>query len=103
MRTTAMPADNKFSFTTDDKSEAFCLGIAQEMVTLFGISGEEAIGRINRQLQNVKEWIGDKHIYYHETMEEWAKNIYYEEDYEYGNCWWIKGSNPKAKTYSSDP
>jgi hypothetical protein len=39
---------SKFSFTTDSQSEQFCIEIADEMVKTFGISGEEAIGRINR-------------------------------------------------------
>lgn len=81
-----------FSFRTDAKSELFCLRITQEMRRLFDIPESEAIERINRQFMD-KEWVGSSHIYYHESAEDWAKFIYYEDD----SYWWMEGGQPRPK------
>jgi hypothetical protein len=78
---------NEFVFPTDDKGLAFCREIALEMRSLFEISEEEAIGRINRQWKHT-EITGDKNIVYHEDSTSWAKDIYYGHD----SAWW-KGEN----------
>ncbi|ALN84738.1 hypothetical protein LC55x_1447 [Lysobacter capsici] len=74
----------KFDFETDPMSEEFCNEIAQDMVRLFGISWEEAEGRINREWKG-KRMTGKVLIIYHETANYWAQSIYYEEDV----MWWI--------------
>jgi hypothetical protein len=64
----------KLDFETDRQSAEFCELIASRMTALFGISSEEAIGRINR------DWRGQKivgnDIIYHEDEDYWAKTIY---------------------------
>lgn len=85
---------SNFSFRTDAKSDMFCRRIADEMIRLFGISEYEAIGRINRHFAG-KEWLGPTHIWYHEGAEDWARNIYYEED----SYWWMEGRQPQPKPY----
>lgn len=74
----------KFDLDTDATSEVFCDDIAQEMMRLFGVSREEAVGRINREWKD-KPLIRDVLIIYHETANYWAQSIYYEEDV----MWWI--------------
>lgn len=74
----------KFDFKTDRKSEAFCNEIAQDMVRLFGISWEEAEGRINREWKG-KRMTGKVLIIYHEPPDHWAQRIYYEESV----LWWV--------------
>ena len=82
---------SRFKFTTDEKSEEFCMLIVGKMVGLFGITEEEAIGRINRDWEG-KEIVG-MDIIYHEDEEYWAKSIYYGHD----SAWWIKEGKEEIK------
>ena len=72
-------------FPTDAELAAFCCEIADELVTRFGISEEEAVGRINRDWR-LRYCLGP-HVYlaYHETPEYWAQEIYYGKD----SRWWM--------------
>jgi hypothetical protein len=54
------------------------------MMRLFGVSQQEAEGRINREWKD-KPLIGDVLLIYHRTTEYWAQRIYYEEDV----LWWV--------------
>ncbi|UOF16268.1 hypothetical protein IEQ11_06370 [Lysobacter capsici] len=54
------------------------------MVRLFGISWEEAEGRINREWKG-KRMTGKVLIIYHEPPDHWAQRIYYEESV----LWWV--------------
>jgi len=73
----------KFTIVTDEQSRKYLLRIAEEMVNFFGITEEEAIGRINRYWDN-QEIMGDDLIY-HELPSYWAKTIYSGND-----LWWLK-------------
>lgn len=78
--------ESQWQFATNEKSDAFCREIVAEMVRLFGVSAEEAIGRINR------EWRGrdirdELSIVYHEDAENWAHDMYFGKD----SYWWITG------------
>lgn len=83
----------KFKFPTDAESQNFCECIAREMASLFCISEDEAIGRMN------KHWAGQsivgQDIVYHEDKTYWAKRIYYEGDAK----WWIPGAVLKPKPF----
>lgn len=83
----------KFDFTTDAKSRAFCKTIATEMVGLFGIPLDEAVGRINRHWKG-QSFVGEDEMIYHETEDFWAKEIYFERWPQ----WWTV-SNPKPRPY----
>lgn len=85
-----------FLFETDSESEAFCERIAQEMVRLFGISPDEAVGRINNAWKGLSI-VGDDLIY-HETEEYWANNIYYGKESE----WWLSPPGLKPRPYVKD-
>ena len=67
---------NTFIFETDGQSAEFCEEIAWQMVGLFGITNEEAIGRINRDWCGLK-FVGSDDVIYHEDEIYWAKTIYY--------------------------
>ena len=84
---------SQFIFTTDNKSYAFCLAIAEEMEKLFQIPYDEAIGRINRQWQGLT--IVGQDLIYHEDEEFWAKTIYYGKS----SYWWLAGANPQPLPY----
>lgn len=74
----------QFAFKTDEESAEYCEAVIQEMVRLFDISEEEALGRMNRAWRGI-EFVGDDDLIYHEDEEYWAKNIYYGKD----SAWWM--------------
>jgi hypothetical protein len=85
---------NTFVFETDGQSAAFCEAIARLMVELFGITHEEAIGRINRDWCGLKI-VGPDDVIYHEDETYWAKTIYYGK----GSNWWLNPANLKPRPY----
>ncbi|MCW1925666.1 hypothetical protein OKA05_24115 [Luteolibacter arcticus] len=66
----------KYTFTTDDQSTAFFDEISGEMIALFNISQDDAVGRINRQWKG-QSFVGPDDLIYHETAVFWAKTLYY--------------------------
>jgi hypothetical protein len=85
---------NSFEFETDSQSAAFCHEIARQMVELFGIPLEEAIGRINRDWKGLKI-VGPDDVVYHEDEAYWAKTIYFGK----GSNWWLNPPNLKPRPY----
>ncbi|WP_313919556.1 hypothetical protein [Tahibacter sp.] len=69
---------------TDAEGREFCESIAREMVRLFGISLDEAVGRINRAWRDDRAVVADS-VVYHETDSYWAKKIYYGKE----SSWWL--------------
>lgn len=76
-----------FGCAGDAEALGFCWQIADEMVTLFGISLQEAVARVNRhwsqpgadgQVPGV--WIVGLDLVYHEEPGYWARRIYYGPD-----------------------
>ncbi|WP_053955204.1 hypothetical protein [Inediibacterium massiliense] len=84
---------SKFVFKMDEEAEEFCMLIASEMRKLFGITEEEAIGRINRFWSNLGTFEGEDMLIYHETGEFWAKEICYGHD----SKWWAKEGKEDIK------
>lgn len=82
-----------FDFETDEKSAAFCRAVADRMQQLFGISEDEAVGRVNRQWEGMA-LIGD-HVIYHETPDYWANTLYYGR----GSRWWANPADLKPEPY----
>ncbi len=87
----------EFPCAGDAEALSFCRQIADEMATLFGITHEEAVARINRHWsrpgQGGREplvWIVGIDIAYHETPGYWAHTIYYGPD----SRWWVSGPAP---------
>ena len=88
--TTAMAGP--FSFETDAEGAAYCHVIVDEMVELFGISHEEAAGRVNRQWQGQKI-LGSADLVYHEEPFFWANEIYFGHD----SNWWLNPPDLKPR------
>ena len=84
----------QFEFKTDKQSEEFCNLIIGRMVSLFGITSDEARGRINRDWRGLKI-IGPNDVIYHEDDEYWAKTIYFGK----GSNWWLNPPNLKPRAY----
>ncbi len=85
---------SRFTFQTDEESEAYCEEIFLEMARLFGISKSEAIGRINRDWDSLV-LVGQDDVIYHEDPEYWAKTIYYGKD----SFWWLNKGSLKPRPY----
>jgi hypothetical protein len=77
--------ESPWEFATDAESDAFCREIVAELVRLFSVPAEEAVGRINRHWRG-QAFIGAD-IVYHETPGYWAHVIYMGKD----SAWWITG------------
>jgi hypothetical protein len=75
-----------WEFTTNAKSDASCRRIAAEMVRLFGVSDEEAIGRINQAWRGL-DLGGEGDLIYHELPDHWAQTIYRSDEL----FWWVTG------------
>ena len=80
-----------WAFATDAESDAFCQEIVARIVRLFGISVEEAIGRINRLWRGIP-FLGED-IIYHETPDYWAHVMYYGK----ASSWWITGEERQRR------
>jgi hypothetical protein len=89
-----MNMSNKiFRFETDAESNQYFIDIYEKMIKLFGISYDEAIGRINQHFRHVDKFVGDEVLIYHETEEYWAKTIYYGDN----SFWWLKEGKEELK------
>lgn len=63
----------------DDEEGRDCEELIQKMVSLFGISEAEALGRLNRAWKD-KPLLGEHSLVYHRSAEYWANRIYYGDD-----------------------
>ena len=77
---------SRWAFATDAASDAFCGRIAAEMVREFGVSHEEAVGRINDGWRG-RDFLGVD-IAYHELPEHWARTMYWSD----GSFWCVVGA-----------
>jgi hypothetical protein len=86
-----------FEFQTDALLLELMIDIAKTMVSLFDISPEEAVGRINSRWKGMTFNLGDhEDIVFRETPYYWAKSIYYVDSL----LWWTNPSPPlKAKPF----
>jgi hypothetical protein len=75
------------------EAQDFCDGIVREMVSLFSITEEEAISRINRQWSNLESLGGEEELIYHEDEKFWAQDIYYGPD----SFWWLSDEERSIK------
>jgi hypothetical protein len=78
-------------FEVDARADAFCQEVASELMRLFGVSAEEAVGRINRHWSG--QAITGEDIVYHETADYWAHVMYYGKE----SSWWITGEKRASK------
>jgi hypothetical protein len=70
--------------------------IAQEMVSIFQISLEEARGRINRELRDRTFFSPlEINVLLHEEQDVWANHIYYGRE----SCWWLGAEGLAPQEY----
>jgi len=83
-----------FSFEVDNLAREYCENIVSRMVELFRVSEDEALGRINRHWAG-HTMQGDDDLLYHQTIDDWASDIYYGA----GSSWWTKPIGLKPLPY----
>ncbi len=84
----------RFAFKTCPETQTFCETIVKEMIRLFGISEDEAVGRVSRQWRHL-ELTNPQDIILHEDETFWAKDIYYGHD----SAWWKDEANAKPRPF----
>ena len=82
--------EKSWKFVTDTHADEFRREIAAELVRRFGISEDEAIGRINQQWGHLGEFLS---IAYHETTEYWAHHL----DFGHDSYWWIRDESTRTR------
>lgn len=87
----------KFRIKMSAKAEWYSEEIVKQLMGLFSISYEEAVGRFNKHWPNLDE-IGDDDMFYHMLPEEWAHEIYYGA----GTYWWDKDHELKPLPYNEE-
>jgi hypothetical protein len=77
-------SNGEFPCAGDPEALHFCREIADEMVSAFGVTGDEAVAAVNRQWPNAESagrsprvWIVGLDIVYHETPEYWSAHIFH--------------------------
>jgi hypothetical protein len=85
---------SQFAFVTDTDSEAYCLKIVASLIRQFGITREEAIGRVNRAFLG-QSLLGPMDWVYHEIPDDQARFIYYKS----GVHWWLEGADLSPSPY----
>ena len=75
--------ESPWQFPTDAEFAAWCDQIADQLIARFGVSREEAIGRINRDWR-LCDCLGPYvYLAYHEDPDYWAEEIYFGKDSRY--------------------
>jgi hypothetical protein len=86
-------AQYKFEFQATGDSLALCERTVSRMTELFGISVDEALGRVNEQWRGCQ--FEDVDLICHETDDYWANTIYFGHD----SFWWLKPAGLKPLPY----
>jgi hypothetical protein len=76
----------KYKFSTTKKAANYLDEIVAQLVALFNISHQEAVGRINRHWSNITHF-GNDDMLFHMLPYEWAHEVYY----GHGTPWWRAG------------
>lgn len=82
--------ERPWMFVSGTPLDAFAREIAAEMVRLFGITEDEAEGRINRAWGDVSEF---DPIVLHRPPEHWAYDMFFGHE----SYWWIRDENVREK------
>ena len=80
------PSD--FRFETDEQSVEYLRQAVEAMMKSFGITREEAIGRINQEWSHVRGVVGEFDEIYRETPVYWANHFMFGKS----QFWWIEGA-----------
>jgi hypothetical protein len=69
-----------------EEARGYLEEIAREMVLLFPITLDEALGRINREFADRRFLTEvEVNVLLHEEQDTWAKHVYYGRE----SCWWL--------------
>lgn len=86
-----------FSFAMDNETSEFFKQVATEMAKRFGISIDEAVGRVNQYWHG--QIIDTNSLIFHKPPVHLAQMVYYED----GTYWWIEEwmaeHTPKPRPY----
>ena len=79
-----------FSIPLAPVAKVYCDAIATEMMSSFGVSADEAVGRIDRHWRNA-EFVEQEDVdtLMLELPHYWARRIYYPSDVD----WWVTGED----------
>jgi hypothetical protein len=77
-----------FTFPVDEENEAYCLEIAKAMAFYFGLSLDDAIGRINKHWQHTTFAAGE--LLFTQTTEYWARWIFLGPETWHLPSYWIQ-------------
>ena len=83
------PAD--LPFRTDREALDYLREIVECMMTNFGITAQEAIGRIAKAWSNLDSIVGHDDLMYHELPSYWAHHFYFGKS----SFWWIAAEKRK--------
>jgi hypothetical protein len=94
VRRSLLRAHPPFDGAGDAEAARFCQEIADHMIEKFGISGDEAVARINQHWPGNHRvpivWIVGLSIAYHKQPASWAGDMYYGPE----SRWWDPDANP---------
>lgn len=73
----------RLRLSMSDRARAYIEQIVHQMVLRFGITRDEAVGRVNQAWGHL-DHIADTDLIFHQSPPEWAGDIYYGRD----SGWW---------------
>ncbi len=83
-------------FEVTPAAREYCDRIIEELMRLFGIGRDEAVGRMNRHWEGQSFLTEDDvNDLTRESPDFWAQRIYYQSDVK----WWIPGEELRSKPY----
>jgi hypothetical protein len=86
----------ELAIRASDKARDFLEEIVTEMLILFPITRDEAVGRINEAWRHLG-YVGDDDLIFHETKRYWAMTIYYGKE----SKWWLGTEGLRPRPYPS--
>lgn len=75
----------KYIFSTTEKTEKYIDEIVNQLMMLFTLPHQEAVGRVNRHWSNINR-MDDDGMIFHMLPDEWAHEVYYGSN----SFWWKK-------------
>jgi hypothetical protein len=84
-----------YAFRVDAEALRFCEAIAAEMMRLFSMTREEAVGRLNRHWTGVGFKMRGIDLRYHEDPTFWANDIVYGST----SRWWLDPPGMRPRPY----
>ncbi|MFG1605157.1 hypothetical protein [Actinoplanes sp. NPDC049265] len=80
-----------------DRARRFVGQVVYQMAARFPITQDEAVGRVNQTWGHI-DYIGDTDLIFHQSPDEWARDIYYGPD----SRWWQGEDGLEPVPYEPD-